>query len=217
MCSLADRNDPAAPARRPGIDEQTPRAEARDVIAVVAALNEKQPPIERRGDRGQDRSVREVSVHHIRAKRVEQPAQPAKALRRRYDRPSAGPKSTASGISTHTPLALTSGQAVQLLHATPRLDVRHRSVGLSDRVNREHRRVEHARDTVGQRLDALGVKVLVEQNLRERANRREPKRAPLLTHERPRRCPRALLRPRPPRLRCSHAQLYASAGLAWNE
>ena len=51
-------------------------------------------------------------------------------------------------------------------------------IGLTDRVNRKHRSVEHARDPVGQRLDALGVKVLVEQHFSERANRRVPLRSP---------------------------------------
>jgi len=36
-------------------------------------------------------------------------------------------------------------------------------------VDREHRGVEHARDAVGERRDTLGVKVLIEQHLRERA------------------------------------------------
>jgi len=85
---------------------------------------------------------------------------------------------------------------VELLHAASSLDVRHRSVRLADRVNRE-RRVEHARDPVGQRLDAPGVEILVEQHASECANRCEAERAPLLAHERSRRCPRPLLRVRP--------------------
>src|SRR6202022_3233602 len=80
-----------------------------------------------------------------------------------------------------------------------------------------HRSVEDARDSVGQRLDALRMQILVEEDPRERANMSESERARPFAHERPRRRPRALLRARTLRLRCSHAPLYASARPAWKE